>query len=218
MTHIKTSPQPSQVASKTISDAGLLRGSLVLAAFAMLGCGLLYSLAGVGVGQLLFPHAANGSLITLNGVVAGSTLVAQPFSDARYFHPRPSAASYNPIALAGSNQARTNVAARERIEAERLAVAQREGVDPMSVPGDLMTQSGGGIDPHVSPASAALQIARVARARSLELPQVESVVQAHTEGKQWGLFGQPRVNVLELNLALDSLSAAMAEPQANGAR
>jgi len=194
-----------------VSDQGLLRGALGLALASLLGFGLLYPLAGVGLGQALFPHPANGSLIERNGQVVGSSLVAQPFDDARYFQSRPSAAGFNPMALSGSNQARTNPDLRQRIEQARATVAAREGVDPAAVPGDLVTQSGGGIDPHISPEAAAIQIERVARARGIDRTLVEGLVARHTEQPQFGLLGQPRVQVLALNLALDALADADAQ-------
>lgn len=186
-----------------ICNQGLLRGALGLGVIVLAGFGLLYSLAGVGLGQALFPQAANGSLIEREGRVVGSALVAQPFASARYFQPRPSAAGYNPMALAGSNQARTHAELRARLEATRAAVAQREGVAPGDVPSDLITQSGSGSDPHVSPQAAAIQIERVARARGLPPAMVAALVAQHSAGPQWGLLGAARVNVLELNLALD---------------
>jgi K+-transporting ATPase ATPase C chain len=152
---------------------------------------------------MLFPHQATGSLIEREGRVVGSSLVAQPFADDRYFQPRPSAAKYDVMALAGSNQARTNPDLRARIDEARAAVVAREGVAPADVPGDLVTQSGGGIDPHLSPAAVRIQIARVARARGIEAAEVERLVAAHTEAPQFGVLGAPRINVLELNLALD---------------
>jgi len=183
--------------------APVWRPALVLAGVSLLGFGLLYSLAGAGLGSLLFPHQAGGSLIERDGKVIGSSLVAQPFADDRYFQSRPSAAKYDVMALAGSNQARTNPDLRSRIDEARTAVATREGVAPDAVPSDLVTQSGGGIDPHLSPEAIRIQIARVARARGLPVDEVERLVAAHTEGKQFGLLGAPRINVLELNLALD---------------
>jgi K+-transporting ATPase ATPase C chain len=140
--------------------------------------------------------------------VIGSSLVAQPFADDRYFQPRPSAAKYDVMALAGSNQARTNPDLRSRIDEARAAVAAREGVAPDAVPSDLVTQSGGGIDPHLSPEAIRIQIARVARARGLPVDEVERLVAAHTESPQFGVLGAPRINVLELNLALDGARKA----------
>lgn len=191
--------------ASTVASPNVWRASLVLALVSLLGFGLLYSLAATGVGRLLFPAQATGSLIERDGAVIGSTLVAQPFADDRYVQPRPSAARYDVMALAGSNQARTNPDLRARIDETRAAVAAREGVAPADVPSDLVTQSGGGIDPHLSPAAVRIQIARVARARGLPVGEVERLVAAHTEGRQFGLFGEPRINVLELNLALDAV-------------
>ncbi|WP_062358477.1 potassium-transporting ATPase subunit KdpC [Pseudoxanthomonas mexicana] len=186
------------------SSPNVWRASLMLALVTLLGFGLLYSLAATGIGGLLFPAQATGSLIERDGRVIGSSLVAQPFADDRYVQPRPSAAGYDTMALAGSNQARTNPDLRARIDEARAAVATREGVAPADVPSDLVTQSGGGIDPHLSPAAVRIQVARIARARGVDAAVIERLVAAHTEGRQFGLFGEPRVNVLELNLALDA--------------
>lgn len=188
--------------------APVWRPAIVLAGVSLLGFGLLYSLAGAGLGRMLFPHQATGSLIERDGKVIGSSLVAQPFADDRYFQPRPSAAKYDVMALAGSNQARTNPDLRSRIDEARAAVAAREGVAPDAVPSDLVTQSGGGIDPHLSPEAIRVQIARVARARGLPVDEVERLVAAHTESPQFGVLGAPRINVLELNVALDGARKA----------
>ncbi|CAN7200691.1 potassium-transporting ATPase subunit KdpC [Pseudoxanthomonas sp. LjRoot168] len=191
--------------ASSVAAAPLWRPALVLAGVALLGFGLLYSLAGAGLGSLLFPHQAGGSLIERDGKVIGSSLVAQPFTDDRYFQSRPSAAKYDVMALAGSNQARTNPDLRARLDEARTAIATREGVAPDAVPSDLVTQSGGGIDPHLSPEAIRIQIARVARVRGLPVSEVERLVAAHTEAPQFGLLGAARVNVLELNLALDGV-------------
>ncbi|WP_028603285.1 potassium-transporting ATPase subunit KdpC [Ottowia thiooxydans] len=187
-----------------VVDRGAWRGAVGLMVLSLAGFGFIYSLAGVGVGQALFPKTANGSIVERDGKVIGSELVAQPFGSDQYFQPRPSAAAYNTMALAGSNQARTNPEMRKRLEEARMAVAQREDIEPSAVPGDLITQSGGGIDPHISPEGAAVQIARVARARGLDPKIVQAMVAEYTEAKQLGFLGQERVNVLKLNLALDS--------------
>jgi K+-transporting ATPase ATPase C chain len=188
----------------TTASTPVWRASLMLALVTLLGFGLLYSLAGTGLGAMLFPHQASGSLIERGGKVIGSSLVAQPFADDRYFQSRPSAAGYDVMALAGSNQARTNPDLRSRIDEARIAVATREGVAPDAVPGDLVTQSGGGIDPHLSLAAIQTQVARVARVRGLPVGEIERLVAEHTEAPQFGLLGAPRINVLELNLALDA--------------
>ncbi len=197
-------------ATPSVFDKGLVRGAIGLTVISLAGFGFLYSLAGVGLGQAFFPDAANGSLIERGGKVIGSALVAQPFTSEGYFQPRPSAAGYNTMSLAGSNRARTNPDLRTRLDETRAAVAQRDGVELSAVPGDLITQSGGGIDPHVSPEGAAIQVERVARARGVEPGVVAKLVAQHTEGRQFGVLGQPRVNVLELNLALDRLAARTA--------
>lgn len=183
-----------------------VRGAVGLTLITLAGFGFLYSLAGVGIGQALFPAAAEGSLVERDGRVVGSSLVAQPFIGDGYFHPRPSAAKYDLMALAGSNQARSNPDLRQRIDETRAAVARREGVHPSAVPSDLVTQSGGGVDPHISPAAAAIQVARVARARGMALETVNRAVTEHTEARQFGVLGAERVNVLALNLALDRQS------------
>lgn len=195
--HSHKRPQPAA--------RGLWRASIGLAFVSLLGFGFTYSLVATNVGRWLFPATASGSLVERDGKVVGSSLVAQPFADDRYFQSRPSAASYDVMALAGSNQARTNPDLRARVEDARVAVAARDGVAVDQVPSDLVTQSGGGIDPHISPQAAALQVARVARARGLPAAAVSKVLAEHTEGLQLGLYGAPRVNVLELNLALDRL-------------
>ena len=204
MSTVMTAMRQPAGAPQPVADQGALRGAVGLTILSLLGFGFLYALAGVGIGQALFPATANGSVIERGGQVVGSALVAQPFTGEGYFHPRPSAAGYNPMALAGSNQARTNPDLRQRLTDARAAIAQREGVAPANVPGELFTQSGGGIDPHISPEGAAIQVARVARVRGLAPELVQRLVAEHTEGPQLGLLGAPRVNVLRLNLALDA--------------
>jgi K+-transporting ATPase ATPase C chain len=199
-TKISMQPEPR--------NSGLLRASLGLAAIALLLFGLGYSLLATGIGRALFPQAATGSVIERNGQVVGSSLVAQPFAADRYFQPRPSAANYDPMALAGSNQARANPDLRKRVEETRAAVAAREGIDPAAVPGELATRSGSGIDPHISPEAARIQVARVAKARKLSPERIESLLAQHVEGRRSGLSGQARVNVLQLNLALDALTVS----------
>lgn len=182
-----------------------LRGSLGLALVALLVMGLLYSLAGAGLGRVLFPRQATGSIVERDGHAVGSSLVAQPFADARYFQPRPSAANYDPMAAAGSNQARSNPDLRKRIDDTTAAVARRNGIAAVDVPAELVTQSGSGLDPDLSPAGVQVQVARVAAARKLPPDVVARLVAEHTQARQFGLLGEPRVNVLELNLALDAL-------------
>lgn len=183
---------------------GLLRASLGLALVSLLGFGLVYALLATGLGRSLFPYAATGSLLERDGRVVGSRLAAQAFADARYVQPRPSASGYDLMAMAGSNQSRTNPDLRQRLDDAGSAIAARDGVPVHAIPGDLLTQSGSGSDPHLSPAAAGQQLARIAAARGVDVATLQPLLDAHTEGRQWGLFGQPRVNVLALNLALDA--------------
>lgn len=180
-----------------------VRGALVL----ILLCGGLYPLVAVSLGALLFPHQATGSVVERDGKVVGSALVGQPFAAPGYFHGRPSAAGYDPFAVAGSNLAPSNPALRERAQGTSQAIASANGVPPESIPVDLVAASGSGIDPHVSPEAAALQLGRVAAARGLPEATVADLVRQHTETPTWGILGQPRVNLLQLNLALDALQA-----------
>lgn len=187
-----------------LQDQGALRGALSFAFVILLGMGLLYSLAATALGRGLFPQQATGSIVMRDGKAVGSSLVAQPFADPRYFQPRPSAAGYNPMSASGSNQARTNPDLRKRIKEATAAVMARDGIAARDVPAELVTQSGGGLDPDISPAGARVQIARVAQARGLAPPVVAALVTANTQAPQFGVLGQPRVNVLRLNLALDA--------------
>lgn len=164
--------------------------------------GFAYPLLVTGVAQVAFNDEANGSLIEKDGKVVGSRLIGQPFSDPKYFWGRPSATSpmpYNGAASSGSNLGPTNPALKEAVEGRIKAL---DG--PTPVPADLVTASGSGLDPHISPAAASYQIARVAKARNLPEAKLRELVRQHTAGRQFGLLGEPRVNVLELNLALDA--------------
>ena len=180
--------------------------SVRLAAVLVLLAGVAYPAVTTLAGGWLFPERAGGSLIVVDGRTVGSSLVGQPYAASGRFHGRPSAAGHDPFALAGSNLAPSNPALRDRASADAAAIAAREGVDPASIPVDLVAASGSGIDPHVSPAAARLQVARVARERALGPGAVRALVDAHVEGPTLGVLGQPRVNVLELNLALERLA------------
>jgi len=195
------------VDAATLQQHGAWRPALMLGLVSLLLLGLAYALAATGASRLLFPAQADGSLLIRDGQVRGSQLIAQPFTGDGYFQARPSAANYDPMAAAGSNLARSNPALQERVQASIAAVAAREGIAPAQVPGDLVTQSGAGMDPELSLAAAQVQMARVARSRGLPVEQVAALVKAHTLGSQWGVFGQPRVNVMTLNLALDDRKA-----------
>ena len=194
--------------ARSLDDRLPLRASIVFALMVLVGCGLLYELAGTALCRALFPYQAQGSLVAHDGHLVGSALVAQPFADPRYFQPRPSAAGYDPMAAAGSNQARSNPDLRRRLSGLRGTVALREGIAEAAVPGDLVTQSGSGLDPDLSPEAAGVQVARVAKARGLDVQVVESLVRERTLPRQFGVLGEPRVNVLALNLALDALTGA----------
>jgi K+-transporting ATPase ATPase C chain len=167
--------------------------------------GLIYPLGVTALSQLLFPKQAAGSLIEKNGRVVGSKLIGQTFSADKYFHPRPSAAGtgYDASASSPSNLAPTNQALLDRVKSD-VAKLQQENPGVL-IPADLVTASGSGLDPEISPAAADFQIPRVAKARGLSLDSVKAVVARHIQARTWGIFGESRVNVLELNLDLDSL-------------
>jgi K+-transporting ATPase ATPase C chain len=186
---------------------GGLRAALAFGVLALMLCGLAYPVAGTLLGGALFARQAGGSLLRVDDRVIGSELVAQPFSSARYFQPRPSAAGYNPTGAGGSNWAPSNPALAERMAADSAAIAAREGVVAAELPADLISASGSGLDPHLSPAGTRVQAARVARARGIDEATVQALVDAHVEAPWLGVFGAERVNVLKLNLALDQLAA-----------
>jgi K+-transporting ATPase ATPase C chain len=169
--------------------------------------GVAYPLLVTAIGQLAFRDQANGSLVERDGKVLGSRLVGQPFSDAKFFWGRPSATApmpYNAAASSGSNQGPTNPALKEAVEA-RIKALRDAGAPGGPVPADLVTASASGLDPHISPAAAHYQVPRVARARGLPEAKVRELVETHTERRQLGILGEPRVNVLLLNLSLDAM-------------
>ena len=170
--------------------------------------GLAYPLVVTGLSQWLFPRQSNGSLVTRGGKITGSRLIGQTFSSDGYFHARPSSAGdgYDAANSSGSNLAPTNHALVERVQAD---VAKLRAENPsVPIPVDLVTTSGSGLDPHISPAAADFQVPRVAAARRISQDSLRALVAKHTEARQFGVFGEPRVNVLELNLDLDSMFPA----------
>lgn len=180
-----------------------LRPALVLTLLFAALLGIAYPLALAGIGQALFPAQANGSLVERDGRVIGSGLIGQAFAADRYFHGRPSAAGkgYDPTASAGSNLGPASRTLADRVR--RDAAAARRSSPGETVPADLVTTSASGLDPHISPEAALFQAARVARARGLSVGRVRTLVAAQVERPALGFIGEPRVNVLALNLALD---------------
>lgn len=188
-----------------------LRSTVILFLLLTLVTGIGYPLVVSGVGYQLFPRQALGSRIEQDGRLVGSALIGQAFTSPRYFHGRPSATGpspYNGASSSGSNQAVTNPALHEAVAARAKALREADPGNDAPIPLDLVTASGSGLDPHISPEAAAWQTARVARARGLDPSRVAALVTAHTQRPTLGILGAPRVNVLELNLALDALEPA----------
>ncbi|HKW48651.1 MAG TPA: potassium-transporting ATPase subunit KdpC [Gemmatimonadaceae bacterium] len=181
-----------------------LRMLLILTALT----GVIYPLLITGIAQLGFPHQANGSLIVGNGKAIGSELIGQPFDDPKYFRSRPSATSpqpYNAMSSSGSNQGARNPALAEAVTARIKALRDADPINTSPVPVDLVTASGSGLDPHISVAAAEYQVARIAKARGLAAERVRGLVAQATEGRTLWVLGEPRVNVLKLNIALDGV-------------
>ena len=191
-----------------------LRPALTLFALLTIVTGVIYPLVVTGVSQILFPHQANGSLIVIDGKAVGSELIGQQFDDPKYFWGRISATgtfAYNAFnaedltASSGSNYGPLNPALIDMVQVRIDALNAADPNNPLPLPVDLVTASGSGLDPHISIAAALYQVHRVATARGLSEADVKSLVDKYTEGRQFGVFGEPRVNVLLLNLALDGI-------------
>jgi K+-transporting ATPase ATPase C chain len=188
--------------------ASQVRPAIVLLALLTLITGVLYPLVVTVVAQVAFPRQANGSLVARRDDVVGSALIGQPFDDPKYFWGRLSATTpfaYNAAASSGSNLGPLNPALMDAVKARVEALRAADPGNESPIPVDLVTASGSGLDPHVSPAAARWQVPRVARARGLDPAAVQALVEQHTEGRQWGFLGEARVNVLALNLALDGM-------------
>lgn len=188
-----------------------IRPAMVLLALLTLITGILYPWAVTAAGQLLFPHEASGSLLIVEGKIVGSEWIGQPFDVPQYFWSRPSATGtvgYQAAASAGSNLGPLNPALADAVR-DRIARLRAASPAPdRPVPVDLVTASASGLDPHISPAAAEFQVARVALARGLAEREVQQLVQRHVESRTWGILGEPRVNVLRLNRALDAMDAS----------
>ncbi len=185
----------------------LIKPALLMLIVLTIITGVAYPLLVTGIAQLIFPNQANGSLIYQNGKPVGSALIGQPFDDPKYFWSRLSATGpfpYNAAASSGSNLGPTNEALMKAAEARVQALRQADSSNTQAIPVDLVTASGSGLDPHLSPAAALYQVPRVARARNLAESAVRRLVEKHIEGRQLGFLGEPRVNVLKLNLALET--------------
>ena len=214
MTQSTLPAAPRQAAFENVGQTSIVRPALILFVILSVVTGLLYPLAVTGVAQAVFSHQANGSLITQNGKVVGSELIGQSFTAPGHFWGRPSATApmpYNAAASGGSNQGPTNPALVDAVKARIEALRAADPGNTRAVPVDLVTASASGLDPHISPAAADYQTARVAKARGLPLAQVQTLVQQHTEAPWLGLLGEPRVNVLALNLALNLAPGALSQ-------
>ena len=188
-----------------------LRPAIVLTLLLCVITGVVYPGIVTGLAQTLFPHQANGSLVTVNGKVVGSALIGQAFTRPEYFHSRPSAAGngYDPTASSGTNKGPTDKKLADTLIAGAVDDAiKNDGDAKGSIPADKVTSSASGLDPDISPANAFSQVARVAKARTMDSASVRALVDQHVTGRQFGFFGEPRVNVLLLNIALDSVAPA----------
>lgn len=172
----------------------------------LLLCGGLYNLVTTQLASVLFPYQASGSLLMKDQKIIGSSLIGQSFTADKYLQGRPSANQYDPMSAAGSNWGPQHPDLAQRVLKDAQFIQQRDQVDITNIPIDLLAASGSGLDPHISPAAAHLQLPRIAQARQLTLDQVKQLLMQHQQAPQWGIFGQARVNVLSFNLALDTLA------------
>jgi K+-transporting ATPase ATPase C chain len=182
-----------------------LRPALTIFALLTIITGVIYPLLVTGISQVIFPSQANGSLIMVDGKAVGSELIGQQFDDPKYFWGRPSAAGYNAAASSGSNYGPLNPALLDSVQARIDALKAADTDNTLPIPVDLVTASASGLDPHISVAAALYQVNRVAAVRGLSDAEVQSLVDQNTKGRQFGFLGEPRVNVLLLNLALDEI-------------
>lgn len=184
-----------------------LRPAIVMTLLLCVITGFVYPGVVTGIAQAVFPRQANGSLVTVNGKVVGSALIGQTFTQPYYFHSRPSAAGngYDATASSGTNKGPTDAKLADTLIAQAVdSVVKNDGAVKGRIPTDMVTSSASGLDPDISPANAYLQVARVARARHADSAAVRALLDSHVQGRQFGFFGEPRVNVLLLNIALDS--------------
>lgn len=174
--------------------------------FMMILLGLIYPMTMTGISQALFPRQASGDFISRGGQVVGSAKIAQGFEKPEYFWPRPSAIGYNPLPSGGSNQGQASLSLKQAVDERRAKLKSAHPDQTVEPPQDLLFASSSGLDPHISPEAAQYQLSRVAKARNLATEQVQNLIAQATQGRQMGLFGEPTVNVLELNLALDKIT------------
>lgn len=205
---MRTPPVHTSRSTRVIRSLGQLGPALRLTALLTLLLGVAYPLLVTGIAQVGFPDRANGSVVRRDGQAVGSSLIGQPYADTAYFQGRPSAAGdgYDPLASGASNLGLESPDLVRQVEQRRAALARRDGVAPSQVAPDALLASGSGLDPQISPAYAAQQVARVARERGLARDEVRRLVARHTSGRTLGFLGEPRVELLALNLALDRLS------------
>jgi len=182
-----------------------IRPAITATLVLMVITGFIYPGIVTGLARVLFPSQANGSVVTVDGRAVGSSLIGQQFTQPWYFHSRPSAAGdgYDATASSGTNKGPADRKLADTLIAGAIANAEKDGAVKGQIPADMVTASASGLDPHISPANAEIQVARVAAARATDPEKIRALVASHTEGRQFGFLGEPRVNVLELNLAVD---------------